>query len=269
MDPKFLYTLGEKQNGTFFMYDQTTCKKGANEVVSFLQYYIENVLGPDIKILYLFSNNCYAQNKNHALVRYLATLCFTERFDVIMHRFPEPGHNFLLCDRFLGIIEKKKRYIDRIFLPQEYMEIVKSSSRKFHVIPVTHTMVLNYTDHLKSFFYPYPKSRSKEKFGISSYRVFKYTKNGEVACTHSASANAPLINFVLLRSNANPTLNGVEQVYLNRLLSFPERCRHANRFPIWYLVNRSRRTTFILLLWMCCESGTQHHYDTKKTRYHR
>lgn len=111
MDPKFLYTLGEKQNGTFFMYDQTTCKKGANEVVSFLQYYIENVLGPDIKILYLFSNNCYAQNKNHALVRYLATLCFTEKFDVIMNRFPEPGHSFLPGERFFGIIIGEDKFV--------------------------------------------------------------------------------------------------------------------------------------------------------------
>lgn len=200
------------------MYDETTSKKGANDVVSFLHYYIENILDPDVKILYLFSDNCCAQNKNHTLVRFLVTLCYTGRFDTIVHRFPEPGHSFLPCDRFFGIIEKKKRRIDRIYLPQEYMEIVKSSSRKFHVIPVTQSMVFNYTDHLKICFNPSPKSETKEKFTISSYRVFKYNKNtGGVACSAAASSDAALTHFVLLKNSANPTLTNVTKAYLDKL----------------------------------------------------
>lgn len=214
----FCIYSAKKKTGHFFMYDETICKKGANDVLSFLKYYIENLLSPDVKILYLFSDNCCAQNKNHTLVRFLATLCYTGRFDTIIHRFPEPGHSFLPCDRCFGIIEKKIRRIDRIFLPKEYMEIVKSSSRKFHVIPVSQSMVFNYTDHLKSFFYPSPKSETKEKFAISSYRVFKYTKNiGGVACSASASPDVLLSNFVLLKSNANPTLTDVGQAYSDKL----------------------------------------------------
>lgn len=114
MGKEFLHTLGEKKMEHFFMYDETTCKKGANDVVSFLQYYIENILDPDVRILYLFSDKCCSQNKNHTLVRFLATLCYTGRFDTIVHRFPEPGHSFLPCDRFFGIIEKKKRRIGRV-----------------------------------------------------------------------------------------------------------------------------------------------------------
>jgi len=52
----------------FFMYNETVSKKGPNEVISFLHYYIKNILNPNVKKLYLFSDNCSAQNKNKTLL---------------------------------------------------------------------------------------------------------------------------------------------------------------------------------------------------------
>lgn len=53
------------------------------------------------------------------------------------------------------------------------MNIVKSSSKNFFVVPVTQDIMYNYVEGLKDFFIPLPKAVSKEKFTISAYRVFK------------------------------------------------------------------------------------------------
>lgn len=119
------------------MYDETVAKKGANEVISFLDHYITNILSQNVKKLYIFSDNCCAQNKNNVMVRYLAGLCKIQKFEFIIHRFPEPGHSFLPCDRSFGIIEKKKRLVERIYLPQKYKKIVESSALRFYVITVS------------------------------------------------------------------------------------------------------------------------------------
>lgn len=79
-------------------------------------------------------------------------------------------------------------------------------------------MIFNYTDHLNFFFNLSPKSETEEKFAISSYRIFKYTKNtGEVACSAGASSDAALTHFVLLKNTANPTLTNVTKAYLDKL----------------------------------------------------
>lgn len=46
------------------MYDETIAKKDQNEVISFLNYFINNILSKSVTQLYLFSDNCSAQNKN-------------------------------------------------------------------------------------------------------------------------------------------------------------------------------------------------------------
>jgi len=58
----------------FFMYDESTAKKGQNEVISFLNYYLLNILSPDVNMVYLFSDNCSAQKQNKLLFAYLSLL---------------------------------------------------------------------------------------------------------------------------------------------------------------------------------------------------
>lgn len=109
------------------MYDESTATKGQNEVISFLNYYFHNILSPDIQMVYLFSDNCSAQNKNRLLFAYLSALVNTQTNNIehIVHRNLEPSHNFLVCDRCFGLIEKVRRKIERVYLPTEYENIVK------------------------------------------------------------------------------------------------------------------------------------------------
>lgn len=140
----------KKKTAHFYMYDESTGKKGANEVISFLNHYFENILSGNIKHLYLFSDNCCAQNKNTALVQFLFTCANIGRFETITHRFPEPGHSFMPCDRCFGLIEKNTRRTERIFLPQEYEKLVKKTSPlKFNVISVKTSMIRDFVCYLK------------------------------------------------------------------------------------------------------------------------
>jgi len=123
----------------FFMYDESSVKKGQNEVISFLHYYFRNILDKNIKTLYLFADNCSSQNKNNALLQYIYSIVQTNTFGfkTVVQRYPEPGHSFLPCDRCFGLIEQKKRKIERVFIPETYKNMVQETcADKFHVIDV-------------------------------------------------------------------------------------------------------------------------------------
>lgn len=91
------------------------------------------------------------------------------------------------------------------------------SSTKFHV-PVIRNMVFDYVAHLRPFFIAIPKTDTKQKFSISSYRLFKYTKSSNsVECSESASA-FNLTRFTVMKNNANLNLNMLPNCYESALL---------------------------------------------------
>lgn len=191
----------------FFMYDVSVAKKEQNKVISFINYYFENVIDKNVKTLYLFSDNCSSQNKNYALVQYLYSIIQTKKYGIetIIQRFPEPGHSFLPCDRCFGQIEKRRRKIGRVFVPQTYQNMVKESCpRKYHVINVTQNMLYNFSEHLKPFFKKYFISLNKTKFMIMSYRIMEYTKDG-LFCTMIPNSS--------IKEKFNPEKSNIHNVF--------------------------------------------------------
>lgn len=75
----------------FFLYDETIAGKGQNEVISLLNYFFANIIRPEVTELYMFSDNCASQNKNLVMTQYLFTRVEMGKFNLIYHRFPEPG----------------------------------------------------------------------------------------------------------------------------------------------------------------------------------
>lgn len=88
--------------------------------------------------VYIFTDNCSSQNKNYALVQYLYTIVVENTFELktIIHRYSEPVHSFLPCDKAFGIIEKRRRKLENAFLPDDYRELVKNTCKQFTVINV-------------------------------------------------------------------------------------------------------------------------------------
>ena len=60
--------------GTMYCWDETTAKRGSNEVASCLLHYIQNMLPAGIETLYLFSDGCGGQNKNYTIVWFLRSI---------------------------------------------------------------------------------------------------------------------------------------------------------------------------------------------------
>lgn len=148
----FCVYSGKTSRAHFFMYDESLGRKSKNEVISFIDHYLNNSLQQGIKKIYIFSDNCSSQNKNMALFQYLYIIIQSNAFglETIIHRYPEPGHSFLPCDRCFGLIEQKKRKIERVFLPETYQNIVKETCpSKFNIINVTQHDIWNFSECLK------------------------------------------------------------------------------------------------------------------------
>jgi hypothetical protein len=160
-----------------YLLDETTGCKKPNETVSFLDHYINNVLDKGVKELIIFSDNCCAQNKNYTLVQYLFLLVKSGRLQNVTHYFPVPGHSFLPCDRCFGVIEKKLKLIERVFVPNEYHTHIRNASKKFHTVNVTQDMIFDFASSFSMLFKKKVLDEKKEKFLVTKYKVFEYDIN--------------------------------------------------------------------------------------------
>jgi len=70
----FCIFSGRTGKSYFYMYNEVVAKKGKNEVISFINHLFSNYLDRGVDTVYIFSDNCSAQNKNHCLVQYLYTV---------------------------------------------------------------------------------------------------------------------------------------------------------------------------------------------------
>lgn len=117
-------------SATMCVWDETTASRGPQEIGScLLQYIKENV---KTKTLILYSDQCGGQNRNIKM----ATLCqyITSHPDYIVekidHKFFVSGHSYLACDQDFGLIEKQKKFFKNIFIPDDWIEVIKAARKK-------------------------------------------------------------------------------------------------------------------------------------------
>ena len=110
-------------------------------------------LPQEVTTLYLYSDGCPGQNKNATVMQYLFTLVRLGQFKLIQHHFPARGHSFLLNDRDFGRTESKKKRQERVYIPEQWHEVIRSARRRnpFTVTPITQDMVVDYTSELATF----------------------------------------------------------------------------------------------------------------------
>nr|CAH7725063.1 unnamed protein product [Callosobruchus chinensis] len=135
----------KKNKATLYTYHEGITKKSPNEVCSLLLDYISNN-SEGASELHLYSDNCWGQNKNHALMRMLLALTDTKKFDKILQYFPLRGHSFLPFDRDFSIIKRALKKRDRIYNVHELTEIIANASRtqKFEVREVNTIEITNF-----------------------------------------------------------------------------------------------------------------------------
>lgn len=107
----------------------------------------------------------------------------------IIHRYPEPGHSFLPCDRCFGHIEKVRRKVERVFLPDEYEKMVSETNKKFKDVHVDQSMIFNFNSYLSPLAKKIVTNKEKIKFTIMAYRYVEYT-NEDIFCSSSGNSTA-------------------------------------------------------------------------------
>ena len=86
----------------------------------------------DIKeeVLLAWSDSCAGQNKNFYILCLWQYLVAKKRFQVIHHKFPEPGHSYLDSDRDFAHVEKAVKQRQNIYCVDDYHSIMAQSQLK-------------------------------------------------------------------------------------------------------------------------------------------
>lgn len=208
--------------GHFYMYHEGEALKGPNEVCTFLNDYIKNHIPQEVQELHIFSDSCPGQNKNNTMVRFLMAIQSSKRFKVIYHHFPIRGHSFLPCDRDFGSAKRIIRRCHRVYIPEEYEAMIKSSRKKvpFTITVVSHKDVVNFKNWWPQFFKKTCKvviNKTTENFTISKYMQFVYDSSlpGYVKCCDFIDG-AISYTFKLLKQNLRPNIPS-DNAYLEPL----------------------------------------------------
>ncbi|KAJ8892471.1 hypothetical protein PR048_005051 [Dryococelus australis] len=118
-----------------FTYHEGDGRKGSNEVTSLLLTFINHNNEP-LDNLVLISDSSCGQNKNQTMVNILFTLvhCF-HVFKTVTYLFPVRGHSYLPNDQDFSLIDKKKRHIESVKLPEEWDSIIQEARKnRLHLV---------------------------------------------------------------------------------------------------------------------------------------
>jgi hypothetical protein len=196
---------------TMFLYSESYAQKGANEVLSCLNYYIRNCLPPNTKDLMLWCDNCYGQNKNRYTIAYLNSL--HEDFETIQITFPIPGHTRMAVDRDFAQVEKLKRKHDQFPSPSSYTTLIRNArpNQPFKVIYVQHPLTDDLCDDgtpicIVMDYFSTIKPVLKSTPGFGKLRRFMFRGDGTIL-TNSSTTEAPDQIFTYMKTG-----NTLEQV---------------------------------------------------------
>lgn len=171
----FMFNIHDLSNGdaTFYLYDQTIAKKGADDVCSMLAHYLGNFLNKRITKLTIFADSCAGQNKNYTLFRYLHYLCSVKKqFEEVKMVFPVRGHSFMETDKDMGNINQKAH----IETPAQWADHIAESRNKpapFKVFVCDQVIFKSWTDYLT------PKYKKKCPFKTRPIKEIKFSSSNE------------------------------------------------------------------------------------------
>lgn len=115
-----------KVQHNFVIPESCSVAKGANSIVSYLHYYLENH-GLGEKHLYLHADNCVAQNKNNIVTCYLTWRIIKKLHTDITLSFLPVGHTKFACDWAFGLLKKKVR-VEKASSLAEVIDIIHNST---------------------------------------------------------------------------------------------------------------------------------------------
>lgn len=172
---------------SMYVYDESTAKKGQNEVTSLLFHYLTKIVDITSRNLVVLSDGCPGQNKNYVMMHFMYMLVHCLKlFDSITYLFPIRGHSFLPNDQDFSIISKRKA-VETAEIPKHWDNIIKTCRQKpspFNVIKVQQKDIFNFKLSTDRFFIKNPKPAIKLK-SLRMYRIQLHNKFLEARDTYS------------------------------------------------------------------------------------
>ncbi|XP_064646740.1 uncharacterized protein LOC135499730 [Lineus longissimus] len=103
-----MMTEGIPKMVIFLLDEATNVGKGANCVISLLDFFFDNY-GLKETVAHLHADNCSGQNKNNAMVQYLSWRVLTGRHSGVKLSFMLAGHTKFAPDSMFGLFKRKFR----------------------------------------------------------------------------------------------------------------------------------------------------------------
>lgn len=118
------------QQSFMYMWAENEASRGTQEVASCLFHHIKHNIPDSVTHLTLYSDGCGGQNRNIKMSLMLTDLLQkSAALKIIDQKFFISGHSFNSCDRAFALIEKAKKYYSDIFVPNDWVDMVKECKR--------------------------------------------------------------------------------------------------------------------------------------------
>lgn len=141
--------VGKANEERCYVWDETTARKGANEVASCFMHFCDEKIAEGVTEFRIYCDNCWGQNKNRAVTSCLALLVgrYKDKNIRITLRFLEKGHSYNAADTTHSVIEAKTRKAN-IYIPEEWYKKIgdakRSKEHPIKVIRVKQEMIFNF-----------------------------------------------------------------------------------------------------------------------------
>lgn len=176
------------RNGFCYTWSENNGKRGANEISSILEKYINNVdLRGTVKHLLLYCDSCPGQNKNKIVLTCLNEIlkkCNT--LLSIQINYLLPGHTYMPVDSMHSIIEKNLKGII-VWAPSQWSTIFNLSRKTPRPYEVE---VLNYADF--------------KKWDAVAEKYFKGNLTGKISKLRTVTFKKSVANMAFVKCSMNP-----------------------------------------------------------------
>lgn len=162
--------------GEAYMYtwDETVAGRGSEEIGSCLIHFIKLLL-PNVTKLIAYSDSCGGHNKNKHICKLFMFLTKATHLEEIHHKFLEPGHTYMECDRNFALIEKNKKKNPQVYIPDHWRTVIARSSKKFIVCNMTQEMFYSFKN-LNNLIKDFKKDSEGKPLKFREIAYFKYGK---------------------------------------------------------------------------------------------
>ncbi len=133
------------KDGSCYMWDQCNGQRGSCEIGTCLVKHIQSLPRTCLQASF-YSDSCGGQNRNKFIVGALRYALLSSHVEAISIKFLVLGHTEMECDSMHSAIENSKKYGQKINIPNDWYNIIKSArkSQPYLIYPLEFSDFLNF-----------------------------------------------------------------------------------------------------------------------------